>query len=69
MTKLDAFQQATMDLGAAPAEELSRHIEMKFGVLIPPSHVPLFRATLQFQKSGPGTEKSGTSACLADSGQ
>ncbi len=47
VTKLDAFEQAMNDLGDVSAEELSRYVEAKFGVVIPPPHVPLFRATMQ----------------------
>jgi len=49
VTKLEVFRQAVTELGEASASELSSYIEVKFGVVIPPAHVPLFRATLKFR--------------------
>jgi hypothetical protein len=47
LNKLEVLRQAVIELGDAPAPELARYIERKFGVLIPPTHIPIFRATLK----------------------
>lgn len=64
MTKIDAFRRAVAEIGDGNAAELSAFIESNLGVVIPPSHIPIFRATLQFQKSEAGPTKSDESSCL-----
>ncbi|HEX3315158.1 MAG TPA: hypothetical protein VHR72_09730 [Gemmataceae bacterium] len=53
MTKFEVFSNASSELGQASAEELSRHIEVRYGVLIPVPHIAIFRATLQHRKERP----------------
>jgi len=65
MTKIEAFRRAAAELGEATPEEISAFIESKFGVVISPPYIPLFRATLLFQKSGSGSEQSAGSEQLA----
>lgn len=64
MTKIEAFRRAAAVIGDANADELSAFIESSMGVVIPPSHIPIFRATLQFQKSESAPRKSEESLCL-----
>ena len=47
MEKLEAYRKAVAELGSASAEELSRHIEEKYGIEIAPNYIPLYRASLQ----------------------
>jgi len=63
MTKIEAYRRAAAELGDATPEEMSAFIENKFGVVISPPYIPLFRATLRFQKSPSLAEKSGESSC------
>ena len=64
MTKIEAFRQAAVEVGDATPDEMSAFIENKFGVVIAPQYIPLFRATLRFLKSGAEPEQSDGSACL-----
>ena len=66
MTKIDAFRQAVAEIGDATPEEMAAFIQRKFGIVIEPQYVPLFRATLHFHKSGAGPEKSNEPACLLE---
>lgn len=47
MEKMEAFRLAVAEVGDVPVEQLSRHIEQKYGVRIEPQYIPLFRASLQ----------------------
>ena len=69
MTKIEAFRLAVAEMGEATSEEISAYIERKFGVVISAPYIPIFRATLQFQKSPFLAEKSGGSSCLPNSVQ
>ena len=52
MTKIEAFRCAAAEMNEATPEEMSAFIEKEFGIEIPPTYIPIFRATLRFQKSG-----------------
>ena len=54
MSKFEAFQRATAEIEEATSEEMSAYIERKFGIVISPPYIPLFQATLRFQRSGIG---------------
>ena len=64
MTKLEAFQQAVAEIGDVSSEEMSAFIERKFGIVISPPYIPLFQATLRFQRSGTIPDKPKESMCL-----
>ena len=51
MTKIEVFRQAAAQMGNATSEEMSTFIQNKFGVVIAPSYIPIFQATLRFQIS------------------
>ena len=57
MTKIEAFRRAVAEIGDATPEELAAFIESTFGVVISPQYIPLFRATLRFQRIGIGPKK------------
>jgi hypothetical protein len=57
MMKLEAFRQAVAEMGDATSEEMSAFIESRFGLVIAPPYIPLFQATLRFQKKSSGQEK------------
>ena len=63
MTKFEAFRRAAAEIGEATSEEISAYIEGRFGIEITPLYIPLFQATLQFQKTNPGQEKSKERSC------
>ena len=51
MSKMDAFRLAVAEIGDGSAEELSSYIQQKYGVMIEPNQIVLFRATwLDFQR-------------------
>ena len=64
MTKIEAFRCAASEMDEATPEEMSAFIEKEFGIVIPPTYIPIFRATLRFQKGGSVSEKSGGSSSL-----
>jgi len=64
MTKIEAFRQAVAEMGDAGSQEMSAFIERKFGIVISPLYIPLFQATLRFQRCGISPEKPKESSCL-----
>ena len=66
MTKFEAFRQAAAEMGDAVPGEMSAYIANRFGVVIKPQYIPLFRATLRYQKNGAEPEQSAGSACLPE---
>jgi hypothetical protein len=51
MSKMDAFRLAVAEMSDGSAEELSSFIQQKYGVMIEPNQIVLFRATwLDFQR-------------------
>lgn len=64
MTKIDAFREAVGEMGEANAETMSAFIESKFGIFIDPRYIPLFQATLRFQKSDLGLKSLEKSSSL-----
>jgi len=51
MTKLEMVQAALSELGGTSAENLVAFVEKKFGVTIEPKFIPLYKATLRFQRT------------------
>ena len=47
MQPLELFKRALAEIGNVSASELSAHLEMKHGVKIKPSFIPLYKATMQ----------------------
>jgi hypothetical protein len=64
MTKIEAFRLAAREMGSVNSEALSAYIESKFGISIDPRYIPLFQATLRFQKSDSRSELSEQSSSL-----
>jgi hypothetical protein len=64
MTKIEAYRRAVAEMIDATSEEMSEFIEQKFGVVIAPQYIPLFQATLRFQKNPSLAAKSDESSCL-----
>ena len=64
MTNLEAYRDAIAELGDTRSEAISAFIVDKFGIVIAPQYIPLFRATLAFhektirseQPEGPSNE-------------
>jgi hypothetical protein len=68
MTKIEAFRQATFEIGDATSEEMSAYVENKFGIVIAAPYIPLFRATLRFQNGESRPEKPKGSLLLPRAG-
>jgi hypothetical protein len=64
MTKLEAFQRAVTEIGDVSSAEMSAFIESKYGIVISFPYIPIFQATLRFQKNGIGVKKPKESSCL-----
>jgi hypothetical protein len=47
MDKLEMVRTAVTELGNAPAADLSRFVEQKYGVRIEAKFIPLFKASIQ----------------------
>ncbi|QVL34208.1 hypothetical protein KIH39_09960 [Telmatocola sphagniphila] len=47
MTKIEAFRLAMAELGNCSSEELSDHIQKRYGLTIPVPYIPVFRATMR----------------------
>src|SRR5476649_805574 len=69
MTKIEAFRLAAAEMVDATPEEMSAFIERKFGIVISAPYIPLFQATLRFQKNGSGQESPNEPSCLPNPAQ
>jgi hypothetical protein len=51
MTNIEVFRQAASELIDASSDEMSAYIKSKFGIVIPPRYIPVYRATMQLRKT------------------
>ena len=68
MDKMQAFRMAFAELGDAPAQELSSHIELKYGVRIEPRYIPLFRASAKDLEKLTRLREAAQAAAVASEG-
>ncbi|MCE9532415.1 MAG: hypothetical protein K8T89_15045 [Planctomycetes bacterium] len=61
MTSIEAYQRAATDLGDIGAEEMAAYIAREFSIVIAPQYIPIFRATLLYQKTGSRSPKAAES--------